>query len=68
MIQKGPFVLVSQAIPLSKDISVEDSERLTREAMEDEIWQVVSQIHPLKTPGLDGTHVVLQQKRWPYSQ
>lgn len=57
--------LVSQAIPLSKDISDEDDEWLIRDAMEDEIRQAVTQILPLKNPSPSGMQAIFYQKCWP---
>lgn len=57
-------VNIQQAIPLSKDITATNNERLTREVTINEVWQAVKQTGPLKAPGADDMHAILYYKCW----
>lgn len=45
-----------QAIPVSKNISDDANTWLIWEAMEEEIFEAINHINPLKAPGLDNMH------------
>lgn len=55
---------ISSMIPLSRDITDLDNERLIVEATDEEIYQAVTQTNPLKAPGPDGMHAIFYQKYW----
>lgn len=55
---------ISSMIPLSRDITDLDNERLIAEATDEEIYQAVTQTNPLKAPGPDGMHAIFYQKYW----
>lgn len=62
--KKTSNVCINQALSLSKDISTEDNDWLTKEMYEEEVWQAVKQIGPLEAHHPDGIHVVLSKKCW----
>lgn len=51
-----------QAIALSRNITETDNEFLTNEVIEEEIFEVVKHINPMKALGPDGTQAIFHQK------
>lgn len=56
------LVATQNVIPLSRDITEVDSERLTSYASDEEVKQTVNQIGPLKASDPNGVHVVFYYK------
>lgn len=53
-----------QSIPLSREINEANNKLLTREVTDEEIYEVVKQIHTLKAPSPNGMQAVSYQNRW----
>lgn len=54
---------LAQAIPLSRDIVEEDKEFLTKEVIDEKLFDVLKQINPLKAQSPDGLRAIIDQKR-----
>lgn len=56
--KNDPNVNIHEAISLSRDILAWTNQWLTPEVKEDEVWQAVKQVGPLKAPRLDDIHAI----------